>query len=165
MQIYKAVQEAGEFIVTFPRSYHSGFNQGFNFAEAVNFATRDWLNLGRLSVANYALSNRFTVFSHDELICKMADSYNRLDMQLARETYNDLLMMAKNERELRDRMNLMGIISSERYVFETMGDDNRSCCRCNTTCFLSALRCKCPDETEADQKDEKDKKRKWWTTW
>ncbi|KAH9403950.1 Lysine-specific demethylase 5A, partial [Tyrophagus putrescentiae] len=124
--IYKAVQEAGEFIVTFPRSYHSGFNQGFNFAEAVNFATRDWLNLGRLSVANYALSNRFTVFSHDELICKMADSYNRLDMQLARETYNDLLMMAKNERELRDRMNLMGIISSERYVFETMGDDNRS---------------------------------------
>lgn len=91
----------------------------------------------------------------------MADSYNSLDIQLARETYNDLVIMAKNERELRARMNLMGIILSERYVFETMGDDNRSCCRCNTTCFLSALRCKCSEDAETYQKDDKDKKRKY----
>lgn len=43
MEYNTAVQQPGEFVVTFPGSYHAGFNHGFNIAEATNFATPRWL--------------------------------------------------------------------------------------------------------------------------
>jgi jumonji domain-containing protein 2 len=41
------LQQAGEFVVTFPGSYHAGFNHGFNIAEATNFAASTWFDIGR----------------------------------------------------------------------------------------------------------------------
>jgi hypothetical protein len=41
------LQEAGQFIITFPGAYHAGFNHGFNCAESVNFALPQWLPIGR----------------------------------------------------------------------------------------------------------------------
>ena len=47
---FQVVQEAGTFIVTFPRAYHAGFNIGFNCAEAVNFTFKPWLEFGKTAV-------------------------------------------------------------------------------------------------------------------
>ncbi|KAB5590048.1 jumonji family transcription factor [Ceratobasidium theobromae] len=41
------VQHQGEFVITYPRGYHAGFNVGFNCAESVNFALESWIELGR----------------------------------------------------------------------------------------------------------------------
>ncbi|KAI6152692.1 JmjC domain, hydroxylase-domain-containing protein [Pisolithus thermaeus] len=41
------VQREREFVITFPRGYHAGFNLGLNCAESVNFALESWLELGR----------------------------------------------------------------------------------------------------------------------
>ncbi|KAK4703193.1 [histone H3]-trimethyl-L-lysine4 demethylase, partial [Phenoliferia sp. Uapishka_3] len=61
-------QRPNEFIITFPRGYHSGFNHGFNFNEAVNFALPDWLPTGLKCVKRYQGIKKNPVFSHDELL-------------------------------------------------------------------------------------------------
>lgn len=50
VQVFRTDQCPGEFIITFPRSYHAGFNQGYNFAEAVNFCPPDWVSSWRISI-------------------------------------------------------------------------------------------------------------------
>ncbi|GAV57257.1 JmjC domain-containing protein/JmjN domain-containing protein/zf-C5HC2 domain-containing protein/FYRN domain-containing protein/FYRC domain-containing protein [Cephalotus follicularis] len=66
--VYRAVQHSGEFVLTFPRAYHSGFNCGFNCAEAVNVAPVDWLAHGQHAVELYSEQHRKTSLSHDKLL-------------------------------------------------------------------------------------------------
>uniref|UniRef100_A0A8B9LNT1 [histone H3]-trimethyl-L-lysine(4) demethylase n=1 Tax=Astyanax mexicanus TaxID=7994 RepID=A0A8B9LNT1_ASTMX len=144
--VYRTNQCAGEFVVTFPRAYHSGFNQGYNFAEAVNFCTADWLPMGRQCVAHYRRLQRQCVFSHEELLCKMAADPESLDVELAAAVYKELGDMMDEESRLRQAVSDMGVLSFEQEVFELVPDDERQCYKCKTTCFLSALTCPCsPD--------------------
>ncbi|KAL0482014.1 lysine-specific demethylase [Acrasis kona] len=47
IQVTKTTQQVGEFMITFPGGYHAGFNHGLNCAEATNFATRRWIQIGK----------------------------------------------------------------------------------------------------------------------
>ncbi|KAL2265322.1 hypothetical protein VTJ83DRAFT_6422 [Remersonia thermophila] len=47
--VNKCVSYPGEFVVTYPYGYHSGFNLGYNCAEAVNFALDTWLPMGKIA--------------------------------------------------------------------------------------------------------------------
>lgn len=129
-QVVRTNQCAGEFVITFPRAYHSGFNQGYNFAEAVNFCTADWvrpftlsisdhctwstvmrnqhpsfspsqLPAGRSCIEHYRRLRRYCVFSHEELTCKMAASPEKLDLNLAAATHREMFIIVQEERKLR----------------------------------------------------------------
>ncbi|KAG5307579.1 KDM5A demethylase, partial [Pseudoatta argentina] len=141
--VFRTDQHAGEFVVTFPRAYHAGFNQGYNFAEAVNFAPADWLKIGRDCITHYSNLRRFCVFSHDELVCKMSLDPDSLDIGVATATYHDMLQMVEDEKKLRKNLLEWGVTEAEREAFELLPDDERQCEACKTTCFLSAVTCSC----------------------
>ncbi|CAH8355227.1 unnamed protein product [Eruca vesicaria subsp. sativa] len=86
--VYRAVQRSGEFILTFPNAYHSGFNCGFNCAEAVNVAPVDWLVHGQTAVEGYSKQRRKTSLSHDKLL-----------LGAAREAINSLRELAVSRKK------------------------------------------------------------------
>ena len=49
VKVNKLVHYEGEFVITFPYGYHSGYNIGYNCAESVNFATESWLEFGKIA--------------------------------------------------------------------------------------------------------------------
>uniref|UniRef100_H2Y6C8 [histone H3]-trimethyl-L-lysine(4) demethylase n=1 Tax=Ciona savignyi TaxID=51511 RepID=H2Y6C8_CIOSA len=175
VRVVRTNQCAGEFMITFPRAYHAGFNQGYNFAEAVNFCPADWVPVGRQCVAHYRKMKKTCVFSHEEIVCKVANNPSSLDVQVAAVIYRDMLIMMQQEKELRKQLidlviNLFkhccfnneyifghnvlvllpqGITKADREAFELLPDDERQCLFCRTTCFLSAVTCPCKPDSLA----------------
>jgi hypothetical protein len=47
VKVTRITQQVGEFMITFPGGYHAGFNHGLNCAEATNFATSRWIEIGK----------------------------------------------------------------------------------------------------------------------
>ena len=72
VNVYALDQRAGQFVITFPQAYHAGFNHGFNFNEAVNFAPSDWEPFGQSSIARLREFRKQPCFSHDELLLTAA---------------------------------------------------------------------------------------------
>ena len=72
VRVHAVDQRAGQFVVTFPQAYHAGFNHGFNFNEAVNFAPHDWEPFGEEGVKRLRDYRKQPCFSHDELLLNAA---------------------------------------------------------------------------------------------
>jgi DNA damage-responsive transcriptional repressor / [histone H3]-trimethyl-L-lysine36 demethylase len=47
IKLTKVIHNPGEFMITRAAGYHSGFNFGYNLAEAVNFALPYWLDIAQ----------------------------------------------------------------------------------------------------------------------
>lgn len=134
-------QQAGEFVITFPKAYHAGFNHGVNFNEAVNFALPDWLDNGLVAVKNYRALKKSPVFSHDELLIRivMGDSSIATALWLA-PAMDDLVA-----REIEERRNfrMMGLANAEILDESDLKEDTYNCSDCKTFCYLSQVICRC----------------------
>ncbi|SCV06208.1 LANO_0H24476g1_1 [Lachancea nothofagi CBS 11611] len=105
---YKAVQYPGEYIITFPKCYHSGFNTGYNFNEAVNFTLDLWLPYGVEATRDYVGTGKRCVFDMWELMLTVLVEYlenpKKFDEALVRRCHSELLRMFNLEMKTLDQL-------------------------------------------------------------
>lgn len=134
IKVYGCNQRPGEFVITFPRAYHSGFNHGFNCAEAVNFALPDWLPYGERCVALYRQFCKQPIFSHDQLLIMTAKEYNGSFILLILESLQKLI-----ENETKLRKIVINLSDIDVMYGNSCQFDEEQCAICKTFCYLSSL--------------------------
>eukprot|EP01119_Soliformovum_irregulare_P023243 TRINITY_DN809_c0_g1_i2.p1 TRINITY_DN809_c0_g1~~TRINITY_DN809_c0_g1_i2.p1 ORF type:complete len:516 (-),score=111.82 TRINITY_DN809_c0_g1_i2:71-1618(-) len=141
--VYSFLQEAGQFVITFPKAYHAGFSHGFNCAESTNFALEEWLPFGRESTEKYRQRSRSSVLSLDKLLCNAAS-------QPHSQTLNDRLkeelpIMRRDECYLREKvLSKEGTWKCIQFsTYEGKDTTAKECTVCKYDCYLSALVCPC----------------------
>ncbi|RID57141.1 hypothetical protein BRARA_F00540 [Brassica rapa] len=161
--VHRCVQHAGEFVLTFPRAYHAGFNCGFNCAEAVNVAPVDWLPHGQIAIELYCQQGRKTSISHDKLLLGAAREVVKADWELnllKKNTLDNLRwkqfsgkdgVLAKTlkaridiERTRREFLCSSSLALKMHSNFDATNE--RECCICFFDLHLSAAGCRCSPE-------------------
>lgn len=136
VRMYACNQHPNEFVVTYPKAYHSGLNHGFNLNEAVNFALPDWVMQGLECVRRYQKHARQPVFSHDELLVSIALHSQQLSTAAwLHPAFDDMV-----SRELAGRARIRSSIrAAGPDVDEEPFDQDLevACAHCKTLCYLS----------------------------
>ncbi|KAK1306637.1 Lysine-specific demethylase REF6 [Acorus calamus] len=151
--VYKAVQNPGEFIITFPRAYHAGFSHGFNCGEAVNFAIGDWFPLGAVASRRYALLNRIPLLPLEELLCKeallLSERVSSLDLITPVVSSTDLHSQHSIKASFVNfmrfqhhvRWSLTKFSASARLIPDHQG--TVLCSLCKRDCYVAYVKCNC----------------------
>lgn len=158
VSVCKLLQNSGEFIVTFPRAFHGGYNLGPNCGEAVNFALHDWIPHAVDANERYRTFARPSVFSHDRLVYTMAhhtkdlrtkEICNALSLELRRLMGEELLLRSKLiksgvrdvSKDVELPVNRLDQLDEDSADY----DDKRLCHSCKHICFFSAVACECSE--------------------
>ncbi|KAI8880179.1 hypothetical protein K501DRAFT_225308 [Backusella circina FSU 941] len=141
VQVYAVDQRPGQFVVTYPKAYHSGFNHGFNFCEAVNFAPSKWLEHGLECVKRYKQYKRQPCFSHDELLITSALNLNTLSHEDLPWLVDGLFEMKRREFKEREHIRHQDI---KEQVVELK--EEAQCLHCHCYTYLSYISCQCTEK-------------------
>ncbi|KAH7191878.1 PLU-1-like protein-domain-containing protein [Fusarium flagelliforme] len=159
VRVYALDQRAGQLVITFPQAYHAGFNHGFNFNEAVNFAPEEWEPYGLAGVERLQLFRRQPCFSHDELLWTAAESTaSTLTIQTAKWLAPALDRIHKRELEQRADFIAKHVEAAPHRCESTGGDescslkfkienedlldeDEQCCSYCKAFSYLSRFKC------------------------
>lgn len=151
VRVYAIDQRAGEMVITFPQAYHAGFNHGFNFNEAVNFAPCDWEPYGLSGVERLQLFRRQPCFSHDELLWTAAEGTTSGALTIQTAKWLSPALERIHKREQQDRETLIHSYpltsQSEREGLQIIQDDSDvpeeeyQCSYCKTFSYLSRFWC------------------------
>ncbi|PIA30397.1 hypothetical protein AQUCO_05600083v1 [Aquilegia coerulea] len=125
----RLVQNAGEFVVTFPRAYHSGFSHGFNCSEAANIATPEWLMVAKEAAVRRASINYSPVVSHLQLLYSLALSFcSRIPLSISTEPRSSRLKEKKKsegETKVKERF-VESVIQNNEFLHDLL-EQGSSC--------------------------------------
>lgn len=143
--VYKAIQRPNEYIVTFPKCYHAGFNTGFNFNEAVNFTTDFWLPYGFGAITDYKSTQKPCVFDMFDLMINILNKYNNNTLSFndafARQCYSSLIVFYN--KELKRIRRIQAIVPRTHLLTLNAGPDDEDdeydvfCSQCKTICSVA----------------------------
>jgi hypothetical protein len=108
----------GEYILTFPGAYHSGFSTGLNIGEAVNFVSKSWIDYGIQCQDIYRKSReKIPVFPVDWLIIEniRAVETSVLDLETKLNLRTTFRKLLKEERKHRK---VLEAIASEKSILK-----------------------------------------------
>ncbi|KAI9262682.1 hypothetical protein BY458DRAFT_515088 [Sporodiniella umbellata] len=149
VDVYAVDQRPGQFVITFPKAYHSGFNHGFNFCEAVNFAPLKWIDHGLECAKLYKEYRRQPCFSHDALLVTAAlnvKSCYQNDMDWLKQGITDMY-----EREIRERKMVRTRHLKEVLLPEEDPREEMQCDHCHCYTYLSFISCACTDKVSCSE--------------
>ncbi|KAI3386736.1 hypothetical protein SNEBB_000491 [Seison nebaliae] len=115
--VYRINQMNGDFVITAPRSYHSGYNQGFNIAEAVNFAYADWFWWSLFSSRYYIKECHSNIFSINEYILYALSQFHQFSINDRLEKVENLLGKEKENLNYFQKFSYAIISCSERAIY------------------------------------------------
>ncbi|KAJ8431626.1 hypothetical protein Cgig2_029034 [Carnegiea gigantea] len=148
--VYKAIQNPGEFVITFPRAYHAGFSHGFNCGEAVNFAIGDWFPLGALASRRYAFLNRVPLLPHEELLCKEAvlvfRSYELVNPDYSTtDPVSQHLVKVSFVQLMRFQHRARWCLFRAKLCSDVLTDSHGTilCSQCKRDCYIAHINCSC----------------------
>ena len=138
--VYRVQQNARSYIITFPYSYHAGFNTGYNCAEAVNFAPVDWLPFGAFATERYVGDKRYQSVAHDQLLLTLTNGCERVSGW--KETVRrEMEKRVKIEEERREKATK---VCGEVVKMEHFCDFNElDCCICLGDLNWAGVVCDC----------------------
>jgi len=140
VKIHRVIQTAGTFVVTFPHCYHSGFNTGFNVAEAVNICYNEWFPIGRRASEIYRSISRQSVFEHEMLLAKWILQHTENIPPVLQKELTQALKQQKKTAALVTRKGTQ--TSSSPYDYN---EEEHRCFICNQTCYLWHMKCSCSE--------------------
>lgn len=165
IECYAASQEAGEYIVTYPRVYHAGFNCGFNLNEAVNFTMTSWLDYGVLASRNYRKQGeKNSVFDIYELMMTILEAFaagENVEEELVTKCLESLKPRVQDEYTIQQTVTQSLEIKPQRYELGKQSydmtqqelkerEDGITCCRCKGFCTFAFVRAYKPLSTPTE---------------
>jgi histone demethylase JARID1 len=135
----------GEYILTFPGSYHAGFSTGINVGEAVNFVSRSWFDFGFKCQEIYRKTReKIPVLPIDWLIIEniMNLEHSVLDHETLiklRESYAKILKEERYSREIFEKTIKEPEMMEKR---DDVAEDQYQCYYCTDYSYVSVVQCR-----------------------